>query len=253
MAVPCWSLLRTITIEIHDIRHYKDVVVKEVSIMKRSSWSVLLIVVAFVVSGCATTRGVLEVAEEESVNPDSGQAVKIVQVVDTREFQIDPPQPDIPSLKNNEVNDPAITSRAIARKRNSFGAAMGDILLPEGQTVMGLVSSSLAKGLRENGFRVVSESDPDFASAAPLEVEIAKFWGWFQPGFWQLKLHYVTAITVTGPVAIFTDSEAFSSDVELGFQVASSSNWTETIDASLAALNQEISARLAEYRRTNPN
>lgn len=221
--------------------------------MRKSICGVLLVALAFVVSGCATTRGVLEVAEEESVNPESGQAVKIVQVVDTRQFQIDPPQADIPSLKNNEINDPTITSRAIARKRNSFGKAMGDILLPEGQTVMDLVSSSLAKGLRENGFRVVSESDPDFAGAAPLEVEIQKFWGWFQPGFWQLKLHYVTAINVSGPVAMFTDGESFASDVEMGFQVASSSNWLETIDASLTELNQEISARLADYRRANPN
>lgn len=221
--------------------------------LKRSILSLLLVAFAIVVSGCATTRGVLEVAAEESVNPESGQAVKIVQVVDTREFQIDPRQADIPSLKNNEINDPAITSRAIARKRNAFGAAMGDILLPEGQTVMDLVSSSLSKGLRENGFRVVSESDPDFAGAAPLEVQIENFWGWFQPGFWQLKLHFDTAITVRGPVAIFTDGESFASDVEMGFQLANTSNWTETFDASLAELNQEISARLAEYRKTNPN
>jgi PBP1b-binding outer membrane lipoprotein LpoB len=124
--------------------------------MRRSLLSVLLVVLAFVVSGCATTRGVLEIETEESVNPASGQAVKIVQVVDQRIFEIRPPSPDIPSLKNNEINDPAITSRAIARKRNAYGKAMGDILLPEGQTIMDLVSSSLAKGLRENGYRVVS-------------------------------------------------------------------------------------------------
>ncbi|MDH3351945.1 MAG: flagellar biosynthesis protein [Gammaproteobacteria bacterium] len=221
--------------------------------MKKSYCGAFLLALAFAVSGCATTRGVLEVAEEESVNPESGQAVRIVQVVDARQFQIDPPQADIPSLKNNEIDDPGITSRAIARKRNSFGKAMGDILLPEGQTVMDLVSSSLAKGLRENGFRVVSEPDADFTSAVPLEVEIEKFWGWFQPGFWQLKLHYVTAINVSGPTAIFTDGESFASDVEMGFQVASSSNWLETIDASLAELNREISARLAEYRKSNPD
>ena len=151
--------------------------------MKTMQRSLILLAIAILVSGCATTRGVLEIEAEESVNPESGQAVKIVQVVDSREFQIAPPQPDIPSLKNDEINDPAITSRAIARKRNTFGKAMGDILLPEGQTIMDLVSSSLAKGLRENGFRVLEESDAEYAVAAPIEVDIEKFWGWFQPGF----------------------------------------------------------------------
>lgn len=200
-----------------------------------------LVALALLASGCATTRGVVEIATEESVNPETGQAVKIVEIVDLRDFQIDPPEADIPSLKNNEIDDPSITSRAIARKRNSFGKAMGDILLPEGQTVMDLVESGLAKGLRENGFRVVDESDPDFEAAAPLSVTVDKFWGWFQPGFWQLKLHYVTAITVTGPVGPFADGMSFASDVEKGFQVASTGNWLETIDASLAELNKNIS------------
>jgi hypothetical protein len=220
--------------------------------MKTMQNSLILLAIAILVSGCATTRGVLEIEAEESVNPESGQAVKIVQVVDLREFQTAPPEPDIPSLKNNEIDDPAITSRAIARKRNTFGQAMGDILLPEGQTVMGLVSSSLAKGLRENGFRVLEESAAEYAAAAPIAVDIEKFWGWFQPGFWQLKLHYVTSITVSGPVGPFADVVTFSSDVEMGFQTASSGNWQQTIDASLDELNDEITATLKLYRATNP-
>ena len=220
--------------------------------MKTIQRSFILLGIAVLGSGCATTRGVLEIEAEESVNPESGQAVKIVQVVDSREFQIDPPEADIPSLKNDEIDDPAITSRAIARKRNGFGQALGDILLPEGQTVMDLVSSSLAKGLRENGFRVLEESDADYAVTTPIEVDIEKFWGWFQPGFWQLKLHFVTSITVSGPVGQFADGEAFSSDVEMGFQIASSDNWQETIDASLDDLNDQITAKLKLYRETNP-
>jgi hypothetical protein len=220
--------------------------------MKTMQNSLILLAIAILVSGCATTRGVLEIEAEESVNPESGQAVKIVQVVDSREFQTAPPEPDIPSLKNNEIDDPAITSRAIARKRNTFGQAMGDILLPEGQTVMGLVSSSLAKGLRENGFRVLEESAAEYAAAAPIGVDIEKFWGWFQPGFWQLTLHYVTSVTVSGPVGPFADGVTFSSDVEMGFQTASSGNWRQTIDASLDELNDEITATLKLYRATNP-
>ena len=212
--------------------------------MKKIGHSILIAAVFVLVTGCATTRGVLEVTSAESVNPDSGQAVKIVSVQDLREFQINPRQADIPSLKNNEINDRSITSRAIARKRNSFGKAMGDILLPEDQTVMDLVASSLARGLRESGYRVLDEADPDFASAAPLEVTIETFWGWFQPGFWQLKLHFETGITVTGPIEPFAAGKSFASDVEKGFQVANTSNWLETINASLDELNRRIGEAL---------
>ena len=163
---------------------------------------------------------------------------------DLREFQINPRQADIPSLKNNEINDPSITSRAIARKRNSFGKAMGDILLPEDQTVMDLVADSLTRALRENGYRVLGESDPDFAAAAPLEVAIDRFWGWFQPGFWQLKLHFSTAIQVKGPIDPFANGMTFASDVAKDFQVANTSNWRETIEASLDELNLRIDEAL---------
>jgi hypothetical protein len=63
-----------------------------------------------------------------------------------------------------------------------------------------------------------------------------------------LKLHYDTGITVTGPLGPFVDGEAFVSNIEMGFQVANSGNWRKTIDASLDELNQDIGARLAEYR-----
>ena len=57
---------------------------------------------------------------------------------------------------------------------------------------------------------------------------------------------------MSGPVGQFADGEAFSSDVEMGFQIASSNNWQETIDASLDDLNDQITAKLKLYRETNP-
>lgn len=216
--------------------------------MRKILGNLLLIATAVVVSGCATSRGSLEITEEISVNPESGEAIKIVRVSDARQFQIDPPEPDIPSLKNNEINDPSVTSRAIARKRNSFGAAMGDILLPEGQSVMALVESSLTRGFRENGFRVVSEEDADFADATAIEVDIEKFWGWFQPGFWSLKLHFQTLLRVTGPLGPFANGAEFDSDVEKSFQIATANSWRETIDIGLEELNRDIAEDLAAYR-----
>lgn len=208
--------------------------------MKNILRSATILFLALIATGCATTRGVMEVVTAETSNPDSGTAVRIASVVDSRTFQIAPPRPDIPSLKGGEIHDPAITSRAIARKRNTFGKALGDILLPEGQTVMDLVATSVTNGLREGGYRVLSESDPGYAEAVPLDVDIQRFWGWFQPGFWQLKLHYVARISVRGPVKPFTHGVIFESNVERGYQVASEGNWRETIDANLDELNRKI-------------
>jgi hypothetical protein len=216
--------------------------------MNKSLRNLLVPAMLVVVSGCATSRGVLDITQEETANPVSGEAIKLVRVSDNRQFQIDPPEPDIPSLKNDEIDDPAITSRAIARKRNTFGQALGDILLPEDETVAGLVESSLTRGFRENGYRVVGPDDSDFDEAIPVEVDIEKFWGWFNPGFWEIKLKYETVIRISGPVGSFVDGKEFESQIELGFQTASGGNWLKLIDATLDALNKDIATELAESR-----
>lgn len=203
-------------------------------------------------SGCATSRGVLEIQEPAaSVNPAEGVALKFERISDNRKFEINPKQPDIPSLKNNEINDQLITSRAIARKRNSYGKALGDILLPEGQTVVGVVEKSLTRGLRENGYRVLIEGEAGYDDALPLEVDIEEFWGWFSPGFWSIEINFKTLIRVYGPVGPFIDGEEFDSQVALKFQVASSANWQKTIQASMDELNRDIAEDIRVYRQSH--
>jgi thiamine kinase-like enzyme len=62
-------------------------------------------------TGCAASRSVLDIAVPEVPNPASLQAVKIVEVVDKRVFVSRPNNPSIPSLQNDEVNDPEIARR----------------------------------------------------------------------------------------------------------------------------------------------
>ena len=61
----------------------------------RFVWVSLALVVF---SGCATSRGVIDVQEEVLVNPETGVAVKFSRVTDVRRFEIDPRQANIPSL-----------------------------------------------------------------------------------------------------------------------------------------------------------
>ena len=53
------------------------------------------------------------------------------------------------------------------KKRNTFGKAMGDVMLPE-------------DGVQEVG------------------VVIHKFWSWFTPGFWALKLEFQSELELIG-------------------------------------------------------
>lgn len=212
--------------------------------MKTLLKNLLLVGGALVITGCATSRGIIEVESAVVDNPDTGQAVKFVRVSDNREFFIDPPEANMPSLKGGEIGSSEITARAIARKRNSFGQALGDILLPEGETAAGLVQEKLTGQFRDSGYRVVVDGDPDFAEAIPLEVDIDKFWGWFQPGFWQIKLQFETSVTLQGPLEPFVSGKIYENKSELGAQVASEKNWIKALQANLDDISSQLSADL---------
>ena len=211
-------------------------------------FATMMLVVA---TGCATNRGIIDITDEVSVNPDKGQAIKFVRVTDKRDFQLEPPQADIPSLKNGEIDDPAITERAIARKRNTYGKALGDILLPEGRTVMDVVENRLSEGFRENGYKVLTGKDDGYDNAIPIEVDIQNFWGWFSPGFWSLGINFKTSIVVTAPVNGFSEGVEFDSEVQKRFQTASGSNWQTVINLSLAELNKDIKAEITDIKASN--
>jgi hypothetical protein len=191
-------------------------------------------------SGCATSRGALDFTPAPSENLGEGPPVRIASVVDARSFQVSPRDPSIPSLKNDEIEDHAITSRAIARKRNGYGKAMGDILLPEGRSVAELARAAVERGLREGGYRVLAESDPGYAEAAPIDVEIRKFWMWFSPGFWAAHLEFRGAIALRGPIGPLGSAPEVPGYVRLATQAATTGAWTNTLRAGLESLNVNL-------------
>ena len=155
-----------------------------------------------------------------------------------------PAQASTPSLKNGEIEDTKITSRAIARKRNSYGMALGDILLPEGKTVTDVVVNRLTKNFQENGYRILTPSDANYDNALPLAVDIKKFWGWTSPGFWSIGLNFQTAILVKAPLNGLENSIEVESEVQKRFQTGLSGNWQEVIQLSLDELSQDIQEKL---------
>ncbi len=107
----------------------------------------MLILSCLLFSGCALTRGEVDIAVPEITNPDSSVVVKLTEISDRRVFEKNPRKANIPSLKDGEISDSSVTKRAVARKRNAFGAALGDILLPKGRTVEAVVREALVKAL----------------------------------------------------------------------------------------------------------
>lgn len=208
-------------------------------------WLVSLCVGIFL-SGCAVGRGVVDVQVPPSSSPDAGTPVKIVSVVDKRVFQEKPPQPSMPSLKDGEIHDKAITSRAIARKRNSYGMALGDILLPEDRTVVSLTEEALTKALNEAGYRVLSEGDAGYADAAALTADIHQFWAWATPGFWEISLEFESKVALKGDWPVAGDTRNVRGYAKVGSVAATESVWKEVLDKGLQDLVDKVRSVLKQ-------
>lgn len=141
-------------------------------------------------SGCVSTRGLVTL---ESPKPISTQEVytktAVIRIVeDKRVFEDKPKQANIPSLKGGLQKATELDkAKAVARKRNSYGKAMGDILLKD-ETVADTVQKRVKSALLHSGYKVVSANEvknPD----VEIVVKVDKFWSWMQPGFSYVTVH----------------------------------------------------------------
>lgn len=197
---------------------------------------IAVLCLGFLAAGCATSRGVVDVRVPETANPDTANLVKITEVRDLRVFQIKPPQPSTPSLKNDEIGDKSITRRAIARKRNSYGMGLGDILLPPEKSVDRLVKSALENALRESGFAVVSEGEPGYESARALTADIEKFWSWLSPGFWKITLQFEAQIVLKGDWPVDEGKREIYSRSMASGMAATTGLWEQVFNTGIAEL-----------------
>ncbi|WP_027780464.1 hypothetical protein [Paraburkholderia caledonica] len=193
---------------------------------------------ASVLTGCVVGRTTVDVSAPQGTNPATGKYVRIDSVEDKRTFTVKPPSADMASLDPDEDSSDASKARAIGRKRNTYGKALGDVVLPEGKTVSGLVESALAKGFQEAGYIVVKQGDPNFAAASPVNAQIVAFWAWFQPGFWSVKTNQKSELKLSGDVGALHGSQAVKTHVSESKQVVVSSDWQEIVEKGLSAIAQ---------------
>jgi len=144
----------------------------------------VLIVVMFL-AGCATGTRHVDIFPLAYTNDQSSEGlIYIGSIVDKRRFEDKPGDPSTPSVKGDLSQTPKEKlSTLIGRQRGGFGAALGDVVLPQGGTVQEEVRELLIEGLKSRGYTV---SDDKMAPIT-LDVDIEQFWAWFTPGMWSVS------------------------------------------------------------------
>lgn len=197
-------------------------------------------------SACAVTRSEVAIPSQSSPQPEMGAAVALLPPVDARHFEAAPKIPSIPSLKEPaQINDTEITARAVGRKRNGYGMAMGDVLLTPPQTASTLVGDAVKAGLRDSGYRVVEPNDPAFASAPKISVRINEFWTWITPGFGSIKLDNVTKLTIEGSLPALSSPQDVEVHEQKGYFAITESAWAPFIDVALGHIREKVRALLS--------
>jgi hypothetical protein len=213
---------------------------------------VALVMGSACLAGCATSRSEVALVAPTASSakaPPNGRTVVIRDVKDDRVFEEAPPQPSTPSLGAGgaAAATELIKARAIARKRNSFGQALGDVLLQEGQTVTGLVRSSLNSAFEQAGYRVVTTAGSggtDSPGATVVDVSIRKFWAWMQPGFWALTFNanLETALTTMTPGSAPTVISVTTNESR---QVGTDDAWIKVVQKAMAQYQMQAASKLS--------
>lgn len=197
------------------------------------------------VTGCAVGRGTVDVSAPQGTNPATGKYVRIDSVQDKRTFVVAPRSADIASLDPDQDSSDASKARAIGRKRNTYGKALGDVVLPEGKTVSGLVENALTTGFQQAGYVVVKQGDPNFANAVPVTAQVDDFWAWVQPGFWSITTHHKSEVELSGDVGALHGAKTVKTNVSESKQVVASSDWREIVEKGLSAITQQTTNLLS--------
>lgn len=202
----------------------------------RLRWAVTAVVIVLsAVTGCATSRGVmsLDVPKEGQVGSQkAGPGVFIRSVKDARVFEDNPRDPSIPSLKGGMSKNPEeLRNRAIARKRNGYGKALGDIVLPEDRNVELIVRDLLRSSFAGLGYRIAD--DDKEPGTVVVDASVEKFWSWFTPGFWTISVEAEILTNVAIQKNGKADQAAIKGYAGIKGQAASTSSWKKVYRAAM--------------------
>jgi hypothetical protein len=192
--------------------------------------------------GCVVGRRTVDLpVTATAMAPVSKGNVVINSATDVRHFENEPSDPATPSI-DGDVNSLSAEQRAtfIGRQRNGFGHAMGDITLPEGETVQARVRELIKQGFAHRGYAITTDASADNA----VDVKIDQFWAWFTPGFAYIAFEARVYCTFTVRHGGKTESFTVQGYGSNHGQIASNANWqlayTRAFDDFLAKFDQEL-------------
>lgn len=215
----------------------------------RNSVKAAILFVCVATAGCATSRSEIKLNSPvmpSSTAVSSGRTAVIRSIKDERIFEQAPRDPSTPSLGFGGADQsPAeLKARAIGRKRNTYGKALGDVLLQSGQTVEGVLRENLTAALAQAGYQVKSQ---DVAGPSPLviDVHIKQFWAWLQPGFWAITLNtnIATDLDLSGAATPTT----ISVHTEDKRQVVVESAWMEIVGKALDDYRAQVITKATTF------
>jgi uncharacterized lipoprotein YajG len=205
-----------------------------------------LIFGVLLLGGCATSRSTVEILPpiSEKTSQSNGKEVYINSTVDKRIFEIAPSSPSTPSLDSSEDQSESIKQRAIGRKRNTFGKALGDLVLKEGQNIGSLTNASIRQAFIEKGYRVVDSKNKTSSNTYIVDADIEKFWSWMNPGFFAITLstEISTNISIKSPDGL--NKQTIAVEASGNYQTGVEANWIEVINKAMRAYIDELKAKL---------
>jgi len=197
-------------------------------------------------TSCATNRSVLIVTPEDALPSTVLDKSAIIRsITDARQFMDKPPTPDIPSLGQGGISKHSaeLQSRAIGRKRNGYGKALGDVFLDETNSVQNIVNNTLTNVLNKYGYKTYDINSNYPPETIFIDVIINKFWSWIDIGFWSIGIEAEidTDVTIT-----YDDNKTRSISARTSNRVmaATDSAWKETIDLILQSYEKKAEKEL---------
>lgn len=183
----------------------------------------ILVIMAVALTGCVTGRRTFELPVKTAAEPVAHLGdVYIASVTDDRQFQNKPSDPSIPSINGDVATLSAEQrDRMIGRQRNTWGGAMGDVSLPENDTVTRRVRLLVEQGLLRSGYRV--SAGPGAPNSVTVSVQ--EFWGWMTPGLFTISFEAKITCAVTTSAPGGSHTVVVKGYGKKKGQIASNENW----------------------------
>lgn len=205
----------------------------------------LSIISCFVLSGCATSISELSLETNRYQQLQTQSATKSVYIRSVSDERFCNPQTRDPSVASMMCDNPHEKEKAIGRKRNGFGKALGGFILSGDQTVQGVTREVIEKALSDNGYSIVKDRSDINSNTLVIDVTVKQFWAWTQMGFWYLMLHGDVVANINLENSS-TKELSVEGHYQEGFQTGMDSNILKVLQEALARFYDDAKSKFAK-------